>query len=218
MRTIPFATKTLAGLILMGAAAQAQAQEGMMWLSLPGDDAVPTQPIVVDQGPFSLDLHLRLPENVLTIGGGVDFAISQDPASPASAMVIEYADFLFDANSAAGTFDDDFSNPPTRIPLGGALQGLNALTVGNFDGLGSGRIGTLTFVAQNLGDVEISMSASTFAGGFFDTSGLPIAMEFTPTMITAVPESDVLMLMMAGMGVLGWKLRRRQHTATETAV
>lgn len=217
MKTKAYAGKVLGGLLLISTAAKAHTVDGpAIFLTTPGGPTAPSEQFMVGPGPFALDVYMLFPDNVLTLGGGMDLTFSHDPISAAAPTVIAYQGFQFDANSAAGRFDPALSNAPVG-GIGEPLLDLRALTVGNFDGLSSGRIGTLRFDAELPGTVDIMMSTSSFAGGFFATDGAALSVDFNNVTVTVVPESEAWVLMLAGMGLIGWKVRRQQVNAPVAA-
>ena len=160
----------------------------------------PAENIILPHGTLTLDLYMDFTAEP-TIGGTLD--VDYDTS------MLMYDSFVF--NEGWGD-DVAFRNNPTD--LGGELDGL---TIGQFSGMtGPAKIGTFTFTSTGmLGDTMVTprnydgtdwypffVADVTFADQIVDYSG---------AMVHVVPEMEVWAMMLAGMGLLGWKARRSQQ-------
>lgn len=137
-----------------------------------------------------------------TLGGGVD--VQFDPS------VVTFVSFTFNPS-----FPDDqaFRRQPDVRP-GGVL---NSLAFGNFNGISSGTVGTFVFRAVGAGTSNNELLGDgrpgdneVVAGPFYSAvTFLPQEVSFNGAVITVVPEAEVWAMMLAGLGVVGWRVRSR---------
>jgi hypothetical protein len=137
-----------------------------------------------------------------TMGGGIDIMFNP--------VVLTYLDFTFNP-----LFPDDNAFARKPDAEGGGI--LNSLAFGNFGGLSTGVVGTLTFLATAPGISQVMLMAdggsSIVAGDFFSVTGARQSPSFGGAFVAVVPEPELWALMLAGLGLVGFIARRRKQFA-----
>lgn len=187
--------------VLMTGICFSQAQAGSVWLE-------PSTQDVLTNSPASLDLWVDFSDEA-ALGGGVDvfYDISR----------LTYVDTVFnDAvfNPAIPTFD-------LRLP--DTAHGANELHGLSFgDGVfginGPYSVATINFMTTEVtGEALLTIQEATdpTTGGTFisfaTNDPFTTAPSFVGASVNVVPEMEVWAMMLAGMGLLGWKARRSQQ-------
>ena len=188
------------GLAALSAVGFGQARaENSIWLE---PDAVPIPPAQVRPGDeFSIDLKMDFSADK-TIGGGLDVQFDPD--------ALAFVSFTF--NSSFPT-DPAFTRQPD-VRAGGVL---NSLAFGNFNGISSGTVGTFKFKAVHAGTSNIELlvdgrpgDTESIAGPFYSAVNSQLQqVNFKGAVITVVPEPEVWGMMLAGVGIVGWRARSR---------
>lgn len=164
----------------------------------------PAAPIEIEVGDnVSLNLLMDFTGDA-TLGGGIDFHFDSD--------VLEFVEFT---PNPSFPHDTAFLRQPDRR-AGGVL---NSLAFGNFAGISAGQVGVLTFkgAAPGTSPVDPFMDgrpgdSDSVAGPFFSAVTFSQQdVEFTGAVITVVPEPEAWALLVAGLGLIGWRMRTRSH-------
>lgn len=160
----------------------------------------PAHNMIMPHDTFSLDLYMDF-SGEPTLGGALD--VNYDTS------MLMFDSFVF--NEGWGD-DASFRNDPADIG-GGEIDGLN---FGNFGGIsGPAKVGTFTFTSTGmLGDTMVTprdYDGALWTGFIADVTFEDQLVDYSGAMVHVVPEMEVWAMMLAGMGLLGWKARRSQQ-------
>lgn len=192
--------RIIAGLVIGGFAATfgSAADAASVYLS-------PAQQVVSPSftGPLSFDLFMDFAGTESTVGGGVDISLDS------RLSLIQF--------SPSGYFsavaDPAFSGSGTQF-----ADGAYEVHFGSFNGLsGLNNLGTLTVsVLQSLQNspANVDLAINNHWGNFYSAINFQPQDVILTGAVVAVPEPDMLWLLLGGLGVLGL-VRRRYGSAAQ---
>ncbi|MDH5547049.1 MAG: hypothetical protein OEZ43_15765 [Gammaproteobacteria bacterium] len=182
------------------------AMANTIWLSASGEEVTPGTAVEIDAlqgGQVQLDVWFDFTEDA-TVGGGVDLVF--DPSA------LSFSSLAFNDSL---TLDPEFTGGPGST-FSGEIIADNSFMFGYYNGLTAGRVATLTFDVLGEQGTSTSLDMMTndqLAGNFFSAiTGNEQVVNYYGATVAVVPEMEVWAMMLAGVGLIGWKARRTSNS------
>lgn len=155
----------------------------------------PSASVLVGQN-FSLDIMGNFPGSEAIDGGGLNLSFAPLIVNVTGVTVnealFEFSPSPGSINNAAGTVSDIIFNSFANTPTGNFL------------------IATVNFTATGAGNSVLTLTESSLNP--FALSGMPVPVTFaTGSVVSSVPLPAGIWLMLSGVGLLGWKFRRKDR-------